>query len=135
MRPACDLARWAMAACVLAPVLVALGAPGWLRLPVVLALFCLAPGVALAPALRTASPRAELGLVVGVSLCVVTLVAQAALWLGVWNPSVFTTVLALACLAAILASRRGRAAGRPEAPRPGAVRRPRSPLWARTRAG
>ena len=80
--------RWlvmtAAAACVAAPLLVVLGAPAIVRLPAVLALMCLAPGTAFLAAVRR---RAELGLVLGVSLAVTVVVAECMIWLHAWWPT------------------------------------------------
>ena len=84
----------AMAACVAAPLLVALGAPAALRLPAVLALMCLAPGVALLVALRG---RVEGGLVIGLSLAATAIAAQSMLWLGAWWPETSLYALSAAC--------------------------------------
>jgi GT2 family glycosyltransferase len=85
----------AATACVAAPPLVALGAPGILRLPAVLALVCLAPGTALMATFRR---RAEAGLVLGFSLGATAVLAQSMLWLGAWWPTAGLFALALACL-------------------------------------
>jgi GT2 family glycosyltransferase len=91
-------ARTAMLAvaalCVAAPVFVALGLPGYLRMPAVLALLCLGPGVAL---LTVARARLEPGLVVGISLGATAVVAQSMLWLGAWWPRPFLFLLAAVC--------------------------------------
>jgi GT2 family glycosyltransferase len=89
----------AAAACVLAPLLVAVGAPAAMRLPVVLALFCLAPGAALLVALRA---RIEAGLVVGLSLAAAALAAQSMLWLGIWSPEGALYALAACCAVPLL---------------------------------
>jgi hypothetical protein len=89
----------AAAACVAAPLAVALDAPPMLRFVCVLLLFCFGPGAALVPLLRGSM---EIGLVVGTSLGVVVLSAQVMLWLHQWHPERATFVLALACLPAII---------------------------------
>ena len=94
----------AAAACLLAPATVITGAPSPLRLAAVLALFCLAPGAALLSMLQPRNARVELGLVVGVSLGVVTLGGQSMLWVGLWEPQVFACALAGASLLSFAAS-------------------------------
>ena len=84
-----------------APLLVALGLPVGLRLPAVLALLCLAPGTALLTALRG---RTELGLAIGASLSVSTVLAQMMLWLGTWWPTGFLYGLAAICLPPLVAA-------------------------------
>jgi GT2 family glycosyltransferase len=91
----------AMAACVAAPLSVALGLPTVLRLPAVLAFLCLLPGVAL---LTAARGRMEAGLVVGVSLGVTAVAAQSMLWLGAWWPRTVLYALAAACLVPLASS-------------------------------
>jgi GT2 family glycosyltransferase len=85
----------AAAACVAAPLFVAVGFPATVRLPAVLALMCLAPGTALLAVLRG---RFELGLVLGVSLAGSAMLAASMLWLGAWWPKAFLYGLAAACL-------------------------------------
>ena len=89
------LTATALAACVVAPLLVALGLPAALRFPAVLALLCLGPGTALLTAVRG---RLELGLVLGVSLAISALVAQSMLWFDTWRPNEILYGLAGACL-------------------------------------
>jgi GT2 family glycosyltransferase len=93
----------AAAACVLAPVLVGIGAPAGARFAAVLALLCLAPGTAVVAALGRRPPSAEPGLVVGASFGVAALFAQTMLWLGAWWPTAFLYALAVLCLAPLLA--------------------------------
>jgi GT2 family glycosyltransferase len=107
-----SLVRIAAAACVAAPLLVLLGAPAIVRLPAVLALMCLAPGVALMASLRR---RAEAGLVLGASLAVTVVAADCMIWLGAWWPTAWLVVLALACLAPLI-PQLGIAAARPALP-------------------
>jgi hypothetical protein len=95
-RQALNLA--AAAACVVAPATIAANAPSPLRLAAVLALLCLAPGAALLSVLQPEGARVELGLVVGVSLGVVTVGAQSMLWVGLWEPHAFAYALAGVCL-------------------------------------
>lgn len=83
--------------CVLSILFIAVGAPPGLRVPVVIGLFVLAPGAALLGA-----RCGELGLVAAVSLSLDALGAQVVLWLG-WHPRAATYVLALVCLAGLLA--------------------------------
>ena len=85
----------AAAACVAAPLSVAIGLPSTVRLLAVLALMCLAPGTALLTVLRG---RFEPGLVLGISLAGSAMLAQSMLWLGVWWPKAFLYGLAAACL-------------------------------------
>jgi GT2 family glycosyltransferase len=92
-----------LAACLLAPMLVAIGAPGGLRFPAVLAVLCLAPGTALVTALGRRGASAELGLVIGASLGVAAVLAQTMLWLGAWWPRAFLYLLAVTCLVPLLA--------------------------------
>jgi hypothetical protein len=88
----------ATAACIVAPASVAANAPSSLRLVAVLALFCVAPGAALLALLQPKDARVEPGLVIGISLGIVTVAAQSMLWLGAWRPELFTYALAGACL-------------------------------------
>ena len=85
----------AAAACAAAALLVAVDAPTMLRTPAVLALLCMAPGIAWLGAVRG---RAEPGLVIGISLGVAGVLAQSMLWLGLWRPRPFLYGLAVACL-------------------------------------
>jgi GT2 family glycosyltransferase len=93
------LTATAVVACVVAPLVVALGLPLALRLPAVLALLCIAPGTALVTSLRG---RAEAGLVVGASLAGTALLAQSMLWLGAWWPKAFLYALAVGCLSVFI---------------------------------
>jgi GT2 family glycosyltransferase len=88
-------------ACVLAPLLVAIGAPAGVRLPAVLALMCLAPGAALLAALGA---RIEAGLVLGLSLATAAVASQAMLWLGMWSPEGALYALAAACALPLFAA-------------------------------
>ena len=108
------LTRAATLACIAAPLAVALEMPPAVRLAAVLALLCLAPGAALVSAL---GGKAELGLVLGVSLACSALGAQCMLWLGAWWPRVAVFALAAVCLP-VLARHR---------PRRGPARAPRIP--------
>ncbi len=85
----------AAAACVTAPLFVALGFPTVLRMPAVLAFLCFAPGTAFLTAMRG---RTEPGLVIGVSLGFAAVVAQSMLWLDAWWPRPFLYALAAVCL-------------------------------------
>jgi hypothetical protein len=85
--------------CVAASVLVAFGAPVAARLPFVLALLCLAPGIAWLTAI---GGRAEPGLVVGISVGLAAVLAQSMLWLGVWAPRPVLYATAAACLLPLL---------------------------------
>jgi hypothetical protein len=92
-----------------APASVAANAPSSLRLAAVLALFCVAPGAALLALLQPKHARVEPGLVIGISLGIVTVAAQSMLWLGAWQPEVFTYALAGACLVPLALSESGAA--------------------------
>jgi len=89
----------AAAACVAAPLAVALDAPPRVRFVWVLLVFCFGPGVAIVPFLRGSM---DIGLVLGTSLGVVVLSAQVMLWLRLWHPEQATYVLALVCLPFII---------------------------------
>jgi glycosyltransferase involved in cell wall biosynthesis len=91
----------AAVACVAAPLLVAMGAPGALRLPAVLALLCLAPGAAL---LRALGARIEAGLVLGLSLAADAVASQVMLWLGAWSPEGAIYALAAVCVMPLFVS-------------------------------
>jgi O-antigen/teichoic acid export membrane protein len=93
----------AVAACILAPLLVALDAPDFLRFPAVLVLFCVAPGGALLQHLPPRQRPFEVGLVVVTSLALATLGAQSMLWLEAWQPELFLHGLAGASLLALAA--------------------------------
>ncbi len=84
----------ALGLCLVAPLAVSFGAPDYVRLPVVLALFCLVPGLALLTATGT---RPEPGLVIGISVAATELVALTMVWLGVWWPTVLLYLLAALC--------------------------------------
>ena len=115
------VATAAAAACLAAPLLIAVDAPPALRFAAVLSLFCLAPGAALVGLLQPRNQSAELGLVIGVSLAADTLVVQAALALDVWQPRTFTYFLAATCILGITAPavvRRGLGAAGVEASAP-----------------
>ncbi|HWE10036.1 MAG TPA: glycosyltransferase [Solirubrobacteraceae bacterium] len=81
--------------CVAALLLVLIHAPMVLRLPFVLALLCVVPGITWVTAVRG---RAEPGLIIGVSLAFAALMAQLMLWLGAWWPRPFLYALAVGCL-------------------------------------
>ena len=93
------LAAGAAFTCVAAPLLVAAGAPASVRLPFVLALLCLAPGIAW---LTAVGGKAEPGLIVGLSLGLAAVVAQSMLWLGAWAPRPALYATAAACLIPLL---------------------------------
>jgi GT2 family glycosyltransferase len=105
----------AVAACVVAPALVATGLLGELRLPAVLALLCLAPGTALVIALGNRAVSAEPGLVLGASLGLAAVLAQTMLWLDAWWPKAFLYLLAAGCLFPLLVRLREPAARRTQA--------------------
>jgi hypothetical protein len=73
------------------------------RAAAALGLFAVAPGVAALPIVGSRSAPAEVGLVVGTSLAVCALGAQAMLWLGVWSPGAATWTLAVLCLLGLAA--------------------------------
>ncbi len=83
-----------LALSVVAPLVVALGLPTYVRMPVVLAWAVLAPGTAI---LTAARGRLEPGLVLGTSLGVIAVGAQSMLWLGAWWPRSFLVLGAVAC--------------------------------------
>lgn len=129
----------AISACLAAPLVLALGLPSTVRFPVVLALFSLAPGTALVTIL---GGRTEVGLVLGASLGLSTVIAQSMLWLHAWQPELFAYSLAIACLPPLVvrlassgrsgAGGRALAAARPRAHRPTGVEAMRL-AWAHTR--
>jgi hypothetical protein len=92
----------ALTACLLAPLLVATGAPAPVRLPAVLVFFCTAPGVALLTLARRRGAPLEIGLVVGLSLAAMTLVATGMVLTGAWHTEAATYVVAVVCLAALV---------------------------------
>ncbi|HVG75551.1 MAG TPA: glycosyltransferase, partial [Thermoleophilaceae bacterium] len=94
------LVATAAAGCLAAPLLVLLGAPSALRLPAVLVVMTLAPGAAF---VAVFGRRAELGLVVGLSLGVTVVIAQCMIWFGVWAPDAALVALALACVPPLVA--------------------------------
>ena len=91
----------AAAGCVLTPLLMLAGAHSPLRVLAALALFGAGPGAAALPLLAPRGRDVEPGAVLGVSLAVSVLVAQAMLWLGGWWPQAATCALAAACLVSI----------------------------------
>ena len=101
--------------CIAAPAAVWLGAPTALRLPLVLALLCVAPGVALMAAV---GGQPEPGLVIGISLAASTVTAQTMLWFGAWWPRLALTGFAVVCLT--LGVRRAASLMRARARLPGA---------------
>lgn len=88
--------------CVLMPLVIAVGAPTAVRAPVSLLFLCLAPGCAVAGLVRLRFAVAEIALVAGVGLAVVTIGAQLMMSLHAWHPELATGVLAILCLAALL---------------------------------
>jgi hypothetical protein len=90
----------AAAACLVAPVLVALAMPAALRLPAILAFFCIAPGAALLTILRGAL---EPALTLAVSLSLTVLLAQGMIWSGAWWPEPLFYALAAVCLPVLVA--------------------------------
>lgn len=93
--PAVPIVVGAAVTCVVAPLLVAVGAPTALRVPAVLVLLSLVPGVAVLAAVRG---RAETGLVIGASAGLAGVIAQLMLWLDAWSPGAWLYALAIACL-------------------------------------
>jgi len=100
-------------ACVLAPLLMALGIHSPVRIVCTLVLFALAPGVALLPIVSRRAARHELALVLATSLAVSAVCAQTMLWLGAWSPSTATWILSGACVLGIAAQLAIRHRGRP----------------------
>jgi len=93
----------AASACVVAPALVAAGVESFVTVLAAVLLFALAPGAAVLPLLAPRGRALELGLVVGVSLAVTTLVAQGMLWTDAWRPRLAIYLLAGCCLPVIVA--------------------------------
>ena len=85
----------ATAACVAAPVLVAVGARGPVPLLAMLAFACLVPGSAL---LILLGGRMEPGLILGTSLASTAIGAQAMVWSGAWWPKTIFCLFAALCL-------------------------------------
>jgi GT2 family glycosyltransferase len=81
--------------CAMAPALVLVDVPPAVRMPFVLALLCLVPGIAWMCALPG---RCEAGLVIGIGMGVAGVVAQSMLWIGSWQPRPFLFALAAGCL-------------------------------------
>lgn len=90
----------ATAACVVAPLLVALGVRGPLTLLAMLAFACLVPGSAL---LILLGGRMEPGLILGTSLAGTAIGAQAMVWAGVWWPKTIFCLFAAFCLGPLTA--------------------------------
>ncbi|HYZ30192.1 MAG TPA: hypothetical protein VE570_14115 [Thermoleophilaceae bacterium] len=67
-----------------------------------LCFFCLAPGAAILSLLTPNAQRFELGLVVGLSLSTLTLIATAMLAADAWDPEVATYAVAGVCLVVVL---------------------------------
>jgi O-antigen/teichoic acid export membrane protein len=95
-RPSRALVGPALAACVLAPLLVLAGITGPVTLVAMLAFVLLVPGTTLVGWLRPDTTGAGLGLVIGTSLAVSTVVATAMLQVR-WAPHVVLCAVALAC--------------------------------------
>ncbi|MDX6702483.1 MAG: hypothetical protein QOF26_2709 [Baekduia sp.] len=91
---------------VAAPLAVAAGAPGGLRLALLLAFVALVPGTALFAALRSGRAFASPGLVVAAGLAISVMAGQVSLWLGRWSPETTLDVVAGACLLALAAGPR-----------------------------
>ncbi|MDQ7905780.1 hypothetical protein RB614_14770 [Phytohabitans sp. ZYX-F-186] len=95
---------------------VAVPAPTALRLPLVLAFACLAPGAALVGHARIAEPALRWAMAVLLSLATTVAVACGAIWLHAWHPVPVAlgtaAVAALSCAAALV---RARAVPAPEA--------------------
>lgn len=88
--------------CVVAPATMLAGVQSPVRLAATLVLFCLAPGAAVLPFVQPRHAAVELGLVLGVSLAVVTVTAQIMLWLGAWSPVAAACALAAVCLPVVV---------------------------------
>ena len=123
----------AAVACVLTPLLIAVGAPTPVRATAALLFFCLAPGCAAAVLVRLRSPITEIGLVIAVSLAVSTLGAEIMLVLGIWNPVAAIDVTAGLCLLLLLFALRPPQSG--DAARPSASTWNRHPLRGANREG
>ncbi|MBV9797289.1 MAG: glycosyltransferase [Solirubrobacterales bacterium] len=93
--PPDGLALAAALLCVVAPILVLLGAPTAVRFPFVLAFVSLVPGIA---GLTAVGGAVEPGLIIGTSVGFAGLVAQSMLWFGVWWPRPVLYGVAAACL-------------------------------------
>jgi CHASE2 domain-containing sensor protein len=96
------LATVAAVACLVTLALTVAGVQSPLRVAAVVVTLALAPGAAL---LSVATPRShplELGLVVGVSLAVITLGAQLSLWLGEWDPERAVAVVAAVAVSVLV---------------------------------
>jgi hypothetical protein len=89
--------------CVLAPASMLAGVPSPVRLASTLGLFCLAPGAAVLPFVQPRHAAMEIGLVIGVSAAVTTVLAQGMLWLGAWSPVPVACALAAVCLPVVVA--------------------------------
>ena len=89
------------AGCVLAPPLMLAGVDSPLRVVATLLLLGVAPGAALLPSSGSRTAPVEIGLVVGLSVAVSALVAQAMLTLHLWSPAAATWVVAAACIVPI----------------------------------
>ena len=88
----------AAGACVVAPVTMLAGVHSPLRVVAALALFCLAPGAAFLPWISVRGARVELALILASSLALTAVLAQAMLWLGAWQPTAATCLLAAVCV-------------------------------------
>jgi transposase-like protein len=97
----------AAAACIVAPPLVLLDGPSWMRFPALLLLLSLAPGTTLLRLLQPLGQRIEVGLAVGVGFAVTAVAAQGMLWAGAWHPKLFVFLLASICLAGMASARPG----------------------------
>jgi hypothetical protein len=96
------LASIAALACLTTLALTMAGVQSPLRVAAVAVTLALAPGAAI---LSVATPRSlalELGLIVGVSLAIITIGAQVSLWLGVWDPERSVAVVAAMCVPALV---------------------------------
>jgi hypothetical protein len=85
-----------------APLLVAVNDHTPVRFVVTLCFFCLGPGAAILALLNPNAQRFELGLVVGLSLSSLTIIAVAMLGAHAWDPEIATYAVAAACLAVLL---------------------------------
>jgi hypothetical protein len=75
------------------------GAPGALRVPLVLGFLLIGPGMAFVPLLDLGDPVAELTVALGVSLALDLAVAMAMRYAGAWSPLATLAVLAAIALA------------------------------------
>jgi flavin-binding protein dodecin len=92
--------------CVLTPLFTAVRVATALSATASLLFLCLAPGCAAAVLVRLRAPSSEIGIVIAVSLAVITLAAEVMLSLHLWNPTAATDILAALCLVVLLVALR-----------------------------